>query len=121
MGEVFLFQQTAAVSVQNSAKRKLIPAEDEILLRRMRRVWRRCEDMLGDIETVADETDPDISDRTLRAWWAREHRITWAGGKLIERAMKYRLSETSAAVLECEAAMRKSSREFQQKLRLVSP
>ena len=119
MGEIVLFQPIVTSAVQNSAKKREVPAEDEKLLYRMRRIWRRCEDMLGDIDIVRKDTDPEIADRTFHSWWSRQHRISWSGGKLIERAMAHRLSETRAATLEIEADMRKSAQEFSQTPRLV--
>lgn len=97
MGEVLILHQSAAMARRKSAKTRQVPAEDEKLLRRMRRVWRRPEDLLADIEIVRGDDDINIADRTLRAWWARENRISWAGGKLIERTIAYRLAETKAA------------------------
>lgn len=125
MAEIILFQPNAAKTAQIPAKRRQISVEDEALIRRMRRVWRRCDDMLADIYTVKKaeyldaDADLDISDRTFQSWWSRTHKISWAGGKLIEKAMRYRLAEARKAVLEQEADMRARADDFTQKPRIL--
>ena len=69
------------------------PAADEALLRRMREVWRNPDACLDDVQACLAPDEPmPFGGGTLRAWWRRQHRISWAGGKLIERAMAHRVA-----------------------------